>query len=135
MNKTKRRILIVLFGIISTAAIMAQSLKADLIQESMEVYEDYGLKFSVADDAFYFNGKIVGYFTDERRGISHINPSGEIYLKANRDAAGNIMNITEMAPEEYAKIIEILVDLAIKNAALEVRKAELAEMKEILNRR
>jgi CO dehydrogenase/acetyl-CoA synthase beta subunit len=133
MNITKRFIAILLFGLISIGIILAQSFKEDLMIPSMAIYENYGLVYNIENEFYCFNNKTVRYFIDEHLGIMHLNPSGEINIKVNRDLTGNIINIIELTPEEYAIIEKTLDEIETKQVDLSEKRMQLLEMVERLN--
>jgi len=134
MNKLKFFSFLVLLGIIFTGFIFSQSFRDNSILSSMAIYENYGLKYYSENDAFIFNDQIVKHFTDGLdHGITHFNPSGEICVKVNRDSAGYILNITELAPDEYAAVENLLIEMDVKITALNERRMELTAIRERLN--
>ncbi|MCL2834804.1 MAG: hypothetical protein FWD78_16665 [Treponema sp.] len=132
MNMVKRFVIIVFFGFIGIGIISAQSYGEILMLNSMAIYEDYGLKYNVENKFYYFNNKTVRYFVDDQIGIMHLNPTGEIYIKVNRDNSGKIINIVELTPEEYIIVVDILSEMDMKNVILNARRIELMETRERL---
>ena len=132
MNIIKRVVIIVVFGFIGIGIISAQSFGEVLMFNSMAIYEDYGLKYNIENKFYYFNDKTVRYFVDDHIGIMHLNPTGEIHIKVNRDNSGNIINIVELTPEEYIIVVDMLNEMDLKSVVLNERRIELMETRERL---
>lgn len=133
MKTVKWLMIMVIFGLIGAGIVSAQSFREDSMMASMAIYEDYGLTYNTEIQFFCFNNKTVGYFADEYRGIMHLNPSGEIFLKVSRGPSGIILAITELTAEEYAAARELLDEMEAKIITLNERRMELTETRERLN--
>ena len=132
MNKAKRFVIILVLGFIGIGIVPAQSLGEALMVDSMSIYEDFGLIYNMENKFYYFKNKTVRYFVDDSIGIMHLNPTGEIHIKVNRDNSGNITNIAELTPEEYSIVEEILDEMELKSIVLNERRIELMETRERL---
>jgi len=134
MNMANRFVIIMVLGFIGIGIVSAQSFGEGLMTNSMAIYEDYGLKYNMENKFYYFSNKTVRYFVDDNIGIMHLNPNGEIHIKVNRDESGNITNIVELTPEEYAIVVDILDEMEMKSIVLNERRIELMETRERLFR-
>ena len=73
---------------------------------SMSAYEQYGLSFNREKRGYYYNGKLVGLFSDKQgRGITFLSQRGEIHVKSIRDSNGKLTGLAELTTEEYNEII------------------------------
>jgi len=74
------------------------------------VYAEYGLTYDQNVDSFYYNGKLVRYFSDKLDANGHYNsftrPNGVVDLKAVRNTSYELTGITPVSQEEYDKRTE-----------------------------
>ena len=132
MIMVKRFVIILVFGFIGIGIVPAQSFGEGLMISSMAIYEDYGLIYNIENKFYYFNNKTVRYFVDDHVEIMHLNPTGEIHIKVNRDNSGNITDIVEFTLEEYTIVVELLDEMEMKSIVLNERRIELMETRERL---
>ncbi len=89
--------------------------KKEATAKTYAVYEKYGLTYDKETDNFYYNGKLVRYFSDKLDADGAYNaftrPDGVVDLKAVRNADYELTGIAPVSKEEYDKHTE-----SMKNA-------------------
>jgi len=136
MNVANRIFALLFLLFIGIGILSAQSFRNNFEAE-IAIYEQFGLIYSSEKGAYCYNNMIVGYFIDEQRWSRiYSNPNGEIHLKVNRNAAGEIIDIVELTPEEYTKISEDMEArfIVLNNQMTEIREY-LSERREQLNQK
>ncbi|GIP21095.1 hypothetical protein J22TS3_13700 [Paenibacillus sp. J22TS3] len=83
------------------------------------VYEKYGLTYDNKTDSFYYNSKLVRYFSDKLDADGTYNSftrtNGVMDLKAVRNANYELTGITPVSQEEYDKHTESLKNALASN--------------------
>jgi hypothetical protein len=129
MKNTKRFLFLALIGLVCAGVVSAQTFGIDRLSgglsRNMVVYEKYGLTYDRTKEAYCYNNKIIGLLVDrDGIGIQFINPSGEIHIRAVRDATGKITGLAELTPDEYTKVIDEIdaMQIAINERMEKIRE-------------
>jgi len=127
MISYNRTVILSVFILFCSGLLSAQQVQDNFLEE-MEIYEQFGLAYNNEIKTYCYNDKIVGIFIDELRwNRIYTNPAGEIFIKVNRNDIGEIIDIFELTPAEYAKIAEEL------DMVLMTLNRQMTETREILS--
>ena len=73
---------------------------------NMSAYERFGLSYNQEKNGYCYDGKLIGLFVDRQgRGITFLNRSGEVNVKAVRDNSGNLTGLAELSTNEYNEVV------------------------------